>query len=273
MCMVTDNMNLVPYILKRYFNYKPNTGQWEDLMQIGYVGLIKAVKKFNPDLGYQFATYATTAIYGEIARYFRDCNIIRYTRSHKADMTTVRRLNGNSVEEIVDKTGFTVEKVKQLLNDINIQSLDSLIDEKRELKDVVTNVESFEECLIDKLDLDEQLGELTEFEKEVMTLTYIDGYNQPEIAKKLNTNQVMISRTISRSIKKLQGEASRPRKDAKKIYQYSADGVLIREFESLNVASNTTGIGRGSISQCANLKRSKAGGYIWRYESGSREAI
>ena len=211
MCMVTDNMNLVPYILKRYFHYKANTGEWDDLMQIGYVGLIKAVKKFNPDLGYQFATYATTAIYGEVARYFRDCNIIRYTRSHKADMTTVRKLNGNSVEEIADKTGFTVEKVKQLLNDINIQSLDSLIDEKRELKDVVADVESFEECLMDKLDLDERFNVLNEFEKNVITLAYIDGYNQPEIAKKLNTNQVLISRTLKRSIKKLQGEPSKPR--------------------------------------------------------------
>ena len=60
---------------------------------------------------------------------------------------------------------------------------------------------------------------------------------------------------------------------AKKIYQYSADGVLIREFESVNVASKITNIGRGSISQCANLKRNKAGGYVWRYEDGSRKAI
>lgn len=273
MCMVTDNMNLVPYILKRYFHYKPNTGEWEDLMQIGYVGLIKAVNKFNADLGYQFATYATVTIYGEIARHFRDSSVIRYTRSHKAEMTAVRRLSGNSLQEIADKTGFTIEKVKQLINDANVQSLDALIDEKRELKDVVGDIESFEECLIDKLDLNERLNDLTEFEKEVVILTYRDGYNQVEIAKILNTNQVTISRTLQRSIKKLQGEANKPRKDAKRIYQYTTDGVLVKEFDSVNEASKITGIGRGSISECANLKRNKAGGYVWRYVDGSREAI
>ena len=76
---------------------------------------------------------------------------------------------------------------------------------------MVADVESFEECLMDKLDLDERFNVLNEFEKNVITLAYIDGYNQPEIAKKLNTNQVLISRTLKRSIKKLQGEPSKPR--------------------------------------------------------------
>lgn len=71
--MVLDNSKLIPYVIKRYMHISPFNPNYEDLMQEGYIALIKAVERFDPDKGFTFGTYAGSVIFGYLQVYCRDC--------------------------------------------------------------------------------------------------------------------------------------------------------------------------------------------------------
>lgn len=71
--LVEKNLNLVHYVLKKYLRTTPGNPKYEDYFNQGVVGLCVAVKRFNPELGFNLSTYASSMIYGEIRRYRRDC--------------------------------------------------------------------------------------------------------------------------------------------------------------------------------------------------------
>jgi len=83
--LVLENQNLVHYVCHKYFGKYHGSLDYEDIASIGTIGLIKASKRFKPDYGNKFSTYAVPAIYGEIKRYERDVNEggIRISRGMK----------------------------------------------------------------------------------------------------------------------------------------------------------------------------------------------
>ena len=78
--LIEENMGLVWSVVRRFSNRKV---EMEDLFQIGSIGLIKAIDKFDPDYGVCFSTYAVPMIAGEIRRHLRDNSMIRVSRSLK----------------------------------------------------------------------------------------------------------------------------------------------------------------------------------------------
>ncbi len=177
----------------------------EDLVQIGYIGLIKAVKGFDPDKGFKFSTYAVPVITGEIRSQLRDHGNIKVSRSLKTDAIRIKRAeekyiteNGRSpkLSELAEITGFTEERIKEaILASDAIKNIENIDDVNIAIRE--------EEWHVIKLDLKETLEKLEEVERKVMVLRYYKDMTQNQVAKMLGMSQVQVSRIEQKTLKNM----------------------------------------------------------------------
>lgn len=215
--MVEQNMGLVYSIVKRF------TGRGyeaEDLTQIGAIGLIKAVKKFNPEFNVQFSTYAVPMITGEIKRFMRDDGAIKISRTLKesamkgwrAEEILRRRLNREpTVNEISEECGICVEDLIEAFEAASppesiYESIYSSGDKEIKVVDTIAG-EEIEEGVINKVLLDDILKKLKTREKQILILRYFKGKTQSEIAKIIGVSQVQISRIEKKAIERIRKKA------------------------------------------------------------------
>lgn len=210
--VVTENVGLVWSIVRRFAN---RGHEMEDLFQIGSIGLIKAIDKFDSSYDVKFSTYAVPMITGEIKRFLRDDGMIKVSRSLKetaARIRGVRERYGNlygrdpTIDELEDELGVGKDEIVMALETgAEVESLyktiyqgDSspiyLIDKLAETKD-----ES--EDLVDRLALREIIASLDEREQEIIRLRYFKDRTQTDIAKELGISQVQVSRMEKRILK------------------------------------------------------------------------
>ncbi len=189
---------------------------YDDLVQIASEGLISGVEKFDPDMGYQFTTYVTPTITGLIRNYFRDYSrSVRVPRKLYALTARVNQAIGDYFQQNGVKP--TVKKLSQILGESeeNILeameyrapvSLDSTV--KTEDKDVPVYefladdnraFESFE----DRETLRAEIGKLSETEKKVVELRFLQGKSQAEAGKIMGVSQMFVSRAERRIVQKL----------------------------------------------------------------------
>lgn len=177
----------------------------DDLMQIGYIGLIKAVKGFDETRGYKFSTYAVPLIAGEIKMYMRDHNRIKVSRSVKKDAAYVRKVQNEyqlekgrtpRISEIAAMTDLDEERVRYVM-----QADDAMKNiEEYEKIDVMTNDE---EKNIMRMDLQKVIEQLDPMEKKVMMLRYYRDMTQTASAKILNISQVQVYRIEQKALKNM----------------------------------------------------------------------
>ena len=209
--LVTENMPLIKSIVKRYGNVHV---EYEDLMQLGAMGLIKAVNNFDSAYNVKFSTYAVPMIAGEIKRFIRDDGAVKVSRALKtlsvkmhAYIDEYIQTNGESpsldkLSEVfgVDKQEivFAMDSNKYPLSiyeKFDDESSGSIIDR---LPAKGNGDELIENILLKKL-----LAELPEREKTVIKLRYYKDMTQSEVAKVLGVSQVQISRIESKVIGKM----------------------------------------------------------------------
>ena len=204
--LITSNMGLVYMVLKRF----SNRGQeQEDLFQIGMIGLIKAIDKFDLSRELSFSTYAVPMIIGEIRRFLRDDGMIHVSRqikdnarkiaaakeelrkrsAHDATMAELAEMTGLDIEEIVVAMEATTE-VESIYEPVHSQTeggallvIDQLEDTKRSEID-----------LVNRITVVQMLDSLGERERHLIELRYLQGKTQNESAKILEMNQVAVSR-------------------------------------------------------------------------------
>ncbi|MCI8608212.1 MAG: sigma-70 family RNA polymerase sigma factor [Firmicutes bacterium] len=175
----------------------------EDLIQIGYIGLIKAAQRFEPERGLQFSTYAVPMITGEIRSQLRDQGAIKMSRSLKADISLVRRAESDFIKlhgvsphltQLAELTGLDAERVK----------------EAYQAADAMKNFEDYEnvnlwtddeESNIRKIDLTEAISHLEPRERQVIILRYYKDYTQQQVADLLGISQVQVCRIEKRTLK------------------------------------------------------------------------
>lgn len=168
----------------------------EDLIQIGYIGLIKAARGFDPSKGLAFSTYAVPTIAGEIRSELRDQGAIKVSRDLKTDAYKVRKaeneymaLHGISprLSDIARETGLSQERVTEAL----------------QAADAMTNFEDFEkanlwtdqeERQVSKMDLMAGIKMLSLKQKQVIILRYFKDYTQKQVAEIMNISQVQVCR-------------------------------------------------------------------------------
>ena len=209
--LVLENMGLVYSISKRF---RGRGYDMEDINQIGAIGLIKAIDKFDLSLELMFSTYAVPMIMGEIKRFIRDDGLIKISRSIKennwkikAAAEKISNTKGHeaTVEEIAQATGLSIEDV--VVAGIADREVDSIY---REIyqgdgssnyivdKLVASASETENDSVLNKIMINEGIKELKEDERELIRMRYYEDMTQTDIAKIMGISQVQVSRLEKR---------------------------------------------------------------------------
>ncbi len=203
--LVMDNVGLVWSIVRRFTGRGCET---EDLFQIGSIGLIKAIDKFDTAYEVRFSTYAVPMIAGEIKRFLRDDGMIKVSRSIKemgvrvaAARETLSGLLGRdpTVDELADRLGVSREEVAASLEaGSQVESLyapsGSGDDNNLTLLDRVAEEREAHEELLDRMVLGQLLKALDRQQREIIIRRYFYNQTQTQIAKLLGISQVQVSR-------------------------------------------------------------------------------
>lgn len=212
--LVEENTGLIWCVVKRFYGRGTEA---EDLFQIGSIGLLKAIDKFDLQYQVRFSTYAVPMIAGEIRRFLRDDGMIKVSRSLKELAVKVfslkEQLTDNygrepTVEEIAKELGVSSEEVAASLEaGAQIESiyrpLSATEGEKGVLMDKLEEKSEAQEQLLNRLTLEKLMKDLGEQEKELILRRYFYGQTQTETAKALKVSQVQISRLEKKCLKEL----------------------------------------------------------------------
>lgn len=216
--LIVSHLNLVRFLASKF----KNRGEpLDDLVQVGTIGLIKAIDRFDPERGLEFTTYATPTILGEIKRHFRDKGwSIRVPRrlqelsakvNQATDELTVELQRSPSVEEIAAKLGVGAEEILEAMESSGAYTSVSLEaggssedDEAPALIDRLGSVDEDLDASDDRMVIDDAISDFSPREQEIVRMRFIDGLTQVEIAKRLGVSQVQVSRLLRRTLRKIQ---------------------------------------------------------------------
>lgn len=203
--LVMNNVGLVWSIVRHFAG---RGCELEDLFQIGCVGLLKAIDKFNLDFEVKFSTYAVPMITGEIKRFLRDDGMLKVSRSIKELGIRVRRarekLTGElgrepTVEEIAERVGVSREEVAASLEaaaDVEslYKNIGGLEEQNLCLMDRLQDERDDQEHMVNRLVLKQLIEQLDEKDREIIIRRYFENQTQSQIAAELDISQVQVSR-------------------------------------------------------------------------------
>lgn len=209
-----ENAGLVYSVAKRFLG---RGVEMEDLVQIGSIGLLKAIDHFDRSYDVRFSTYAVPMILGEIRRYLRDDGILRVSRSLKENCVRIysarekleKELGREPVlEEIAAAAELSVEEALiSLESGAEVESLHKIIYQGDgndiSLMDRLQEKENGQDLALNRIFLDEILQKLKVKERQLIYMRYFKDMTQTEIAAELGISQVQVSRMEKRILKQL----------------------------------------------------------------------
>ena len=209
-----ENIGLIWSIVKRFQN---RGVELEDLFQIGSIGLLKAVDKFDLSYDVKFSTYAVPMISGEIKRFLRDDGMIKVSRSLKevcykaylAREKLEKELGRDpQIAEMAGEIGIPQEELMMALDsNVEIESLQKTIYQGEgndiRLIDKLEEKKNRQEESLNRILLEEILGQLTVSERRLIYMRYFQERTQTEIARELGVSQVQVSRMEKKIRKRL----------------------------------------------------------------------
>ncbi|CEN80319.1 RNA polymerase sporulation sigma factor SigF [Paraclostridium sordellii] len=213
--LIESNLGLVRSVVSKFLNIGYER---DDLFQLGSIGLIKAIYKFDPKFNVKFSTYAVPMILGEIKRYLRDDGMIKVSRSLKqiaikakmqTEILTKKLGREPTIEELSKEVGVDKEDlVMALESNFSVEYLHGVIHEEEGspiclIDKISLKGENEEEKVIDNLLLKEVLGKLDKRERQIIMLRYFEDKTQSEIGEMLNISQVQVSRIEKKVLSKL----------------------------------------------------------------------
>ncbi|KAA8666303.1 RNA polymerase sporulation sigma factor SigF [Clostridium sp. MT-14] len=212
--LVKLNLPLVSTISKKFLN---RGYEYEDIFQIGCMGLMKAINNFDPGYNVKFSTYAVPMILGEIKRFLRDDGMIKVSRSvkntakklHYDREALTKKLNREpTVEELAEYSGVEVEDL--IFATESVTSLQYLYDTIHQddgspvlLIDKISNNPNEDVEMIDRIALKEALKDLDVKSRQIIMLRYFKDKTQVQVAKMLGINQVQVSRIEKKVLKNM----------------------------------------------------------------------
>ena len=216
--LVVVHLNLVRFLAVRF----ANRGEpLDDLVQVGTVGLLKAIDRFDLERGVEFTTYATPTIVGEIKRYFRDkgwavkvprrLQELNLAVNRASDKLAIELGRSPTVAELAEhlKAGEDeILEAQELGQAYNLLSLDSEVsgetDKKSQtLADTVGVSDAGLELLEDRANLERAFTVLSGRERVIIYLRFYESVSQTEIAKRLSVSQMHVSRLQAKALEKL----------------------------------------------------------------------
>ncbi len=211
--LINGNLRLVLSVIQRFTSRGENL---DDLFQVGCIGLIKAIDNFDINLGLKFSTYAVPMIIGEVRRYLRDYAPIRVSRSlrdtaYQAMKIKERIINDTqkepTVEEIAKEMGVKKENVVialeaivepvSLYEPVYFDAGDTIY-VMDQIGDSNTDVNWIDEILLKKA-----INNLGEREKTILSLRFMNGLTQTEVAKEIGISQAQVSRLEKGALDKI----------------------------------------------------------------------
>lgn len=213
--LVVNHLNLVRYLASKFLN---RGEQLEDLVQVGTIGLIKAIDRFDPSRGLEFTTYATPTIMGEIKRHFRDKGwSVRVPRrlqelstkvSQATDELTCELHRSPSVAEIAERVGVSVDEVLEAMESSSAYSSVPLEgggddDETPSVLDQYASEDDDLNASDDRMVLEAIIQDFSGREKDIIRMRFEEGLTQSEIAEKMGISQVQVSRLLRRTLSRI----------------------------------------------------------------------
>ncbi|MBV8726500.1 MAG: SigB/SigF/SigG family RNA polymerase sigma factor [Candidatus Eremiobacteraeota bacterium] len=216
--LVVAHLNLVRYLAVKF----ANRGEaLDDLIQVGTVGLLKAIDRFDLDRGVEFTTYATPTIVGEIKRYFRDkgwavkvprrLQELNLSVNRAIETLAVQLGRSPTMPELAQHLHATDEEIleaQELGQAYNLLSLDTEVSAEGERKtqtlgDYIGTTDAGLTLLEDKANLERAFEVLSGRERVILYLRFYENVSQTEIAKRLNVSQMHVSRLQQKALEKL----------------------------------------------------------------------
>lgn len=212
-----ENTGLIYSVAKRFVG---RGVEMEDLIQIGSIGLLKAVDHFNASFEVKFSTYVVPMIAGEIKRYLRDDGILKVSRSLKENCVRIysarekleKELGREPVmEEIAQSAQLSVDEVVMSLESgAEVESLHKIIYQGDgndiSLMDRLQEKENGQDAALNRIFLDEILKKLDARERQLIYMRYFKDMTQTEIAVEMGISQVQVSRMEKRILKQLKDQ-------------------------------------------------------------------
>ena len=209
---IKGNLRLVLSVIKRF---QSSTESADDLFQIGYIGLIKAIDNFDTTLNVKFSTYAVPMIIGEIRRYLRDNNSIRVSRSlrdiaYKAiyakENYVKKYLKEPTINEIAQEIGIEKEMIVYAMDAIQnpVSLFEPVYTEGGDtlyVMDQISDKKNKEDHWVENLSLREALNRLGNRERHIIELRFYEGKTQMEVAKEIGISQAQVSRLEKNALK------------------------------------------------------------------------
>ncbi|NXY99366.1 SigB/SigF/SigG family RNA polymerase sigma factor [Streptomyces sp. BR123] len=225
--LIEMNISLVRYAARRFRNRTAQArGELDDIVQVGTIGLIKAIDRFDPDRGVEFTTLALPFIVGEIKRYFRDTtwavHVPRRLQELRADIARSQEALSDllgrapTVAEIAEDLGIGEEEVVEGMvaaNGYASESLDAAVDAdaqagsvrpgRRTLADTLGETDPAMELFEDFATLAPLLARLDERDRRILAMRFGREMTQAEIGAELGISQMQVSRLLSRTLARL----------------------------------------------------------------------
>lgn len=216
--LVNSNIRLVWSVVQRFLN---RGYEADDLFQIGCIGLLKAIDKFDLSFDVKFSTYAVPMIIGEIQRFLRDDGTVKVSRSLKEIAHKVRRVKDElskelgrlpTVKEVAEALEITPEEViyAQEANRAPSSIHETVFENDGDpitLMDQIADKD--DDKWFDKIALKEAIGKLSEREQLIVYLRYYKDQTQSEVAERLGISQVQVSRLEKKILKLMKEQIER----------------------------------------------------------------
>lgn len=212
--LLEENSGLVWSVVRRYLGRGTDP---EDLYQLGCLGFLKAVRGFDPNLGYQFSTYAVPKIAGEIRRFLRDDGAVKVSRGLREQGGLIRKARDllqskmgrePTLSELSEETGLAPEELAAVETaNAPVSSLQSELGDGLTLEQTVGD-EGMEEYTLERIALREAVNRLPERERQVIELRYFRGVTQEKAAQILGVSQVQVSRIEHKAVERLRNKLS-----------------------------------------------------------------
>ncbi len=207
--LIQENMGLVHCCVRHFWG---RGNEMEDLIQIGTIGLIKAIDKFDTSFEVKFSTYAVPMITGEIKRFLRDDGIVKVSRSVKENGWKIKksleqlsqRLGREAtILEIAEETAIDMEDILIALDaQLEVESIYKSVHQSDGsdiyLVDKLSQEKDEHEEMINHMMLEQLIQELEEEEQQLIRLRYYENVTQMEVARQLGISQVQVSRMEKR---------------------------------------------------------------------------
>ena len=215
--LINLNNGLIWSIVKRFLGWGHES---EDLYQIGCMGFIKSVQRFNLELEFKLSTFAVPYILGEIKKFLRDDGIIKVSRSIKELAVKIRNIeneyllkNGESIsiKKISEILKVSEEEIYLAMD--SMQQVESINEEifedggKEKIEKIIVK-EDIGEKIINKLTLKQVIEKLNIREQEIINLRYFKDKTQVQVAKILGISQVQVSRIEKKILNQMRMEFS-----------------------------------------------------------------